>query len=129
MGDLTKNISQHELDCKCGDCDVTILPYDLVIKLWQQCCDYFANKHGVEKVTLIITSGARCYIYNREVGSSDNSQHPRARAIDGKIFVNGEQIPPREVYDYFNNRFPNKFGIGLYSSFTHLDTRPVKARW
>lgn len=132
MGDITQNISQHELDCKCGKCDVTIHSYEPVIQHWQDCCDHFANKYSVSKVVLEITSGARCFEYNRghDVGSNDNSQHPRCRAIDGKVFLpSGEQIPPAEIYNYFDNRFPRSNGVGLYSSFTHLDTRPKRARW
>lgn len=129
MGDLTKNISQSELDCKCGNCSVTILPYEPVIQHWQDCCDFFAKKNNVEKVTLIITSAARCYDYNRSVGSSDNSRHPRCNAIDGQIFVNGEQIDPELVFNYFDNRFKYSCGVGLYKTFTHFDNRPVRARW
>jgi uncharacterized protein YcbK (DUF882 family) len=137
MGDITKNISQYELDCKCGetDCNVTILSYEPVIQYWQDACDYFAKKYGVDKVKLIITSGGRCYTYNRlpinkgGAGSNDNSRHPRCNAIDGKIYINGNQIPPKDVYDYFDNRFKYSCGIGLYNTFTHLDTRTKRSRW
>lgn len=135
MGDLTKNISQHELKCNCGECDVMIQSHEPVIGLWQSACDYFAQKYGVDKVTLVITSAARCYEYNRipededGPGSNDESQHPRCSAIDGSIFVLDEQISPQEVYDYFDSLVPNSCGIGLYNSFTHADTRSVKKRW
>lgn len=134
MGDLTTNISQHELDCKCGKCDVTIQDHEPVIQCVQKCCDYFARKYGVDKVVLKITSAARCYEYNRipedqgGPGSSDGSQHPRCSAIDHKIFVNGRQIPPAEVADYYDRNYEDSCGIKAYNSFTHFDTRASKWR-
>lgn len=131
MGDLTKNISRHELVCQCLDCNVRIQDHEPIIQEWQGACDYFAKKWQVGKVRLEITSPARCYVHNRtdDVGSNDESQHPRCCAIDGKIFARGEQIPPKMVYDYFDNAYPDFGGVGLYDSFTHRDTRAIKVRW
>lgn len=126
---LTKNIWQHELDCKCGNCDVTILKDEPVINIVQDTCDHFAKEYSVKKVILDILSGARCYEYNRTVGSNDNSQHPRARAIDFKIFINGAQVPPNLVYNYLNKKYPDSLGLGIYTTFVHVDDRPSKARW
>ncbi len=110
---------------------MTILPYEPVIGIVQDVCDYFAEEYSVDKVTLIITSGARCYIYNRseDVGSNNNGQHPRACAIDFKIKINGVQVPPNLIYKYLDAKYPNELGLGLYNSFNHVDTRPIKARW
>ena len=126
MGDLTKNISRHELVCKCGDCNVTVLDNEPVIQIVQGACDHFADVCGVDKVLLIITSAARCYIYNRteEVGSNDNSQHPRACAIDFQIYANGVQVPTTVVDRYLRKKYPGIYGFGLYNSFNHADTRP-----
>ena len=131
MGDLTKNISRHELICKCGDCNVTILKEEPVINVVQDTCDHFAEEYETEKVTLIINRGASCYTYNRskEIGSNDNSQHPRACAIDFKIFVEKDQVAPSVVNKYLNEKYPNSLGLGLYTTFNHVDTRPQKARW
>lgn len=136
MGDLTKNISRHELECKCGECQVTILDYEPVIKIVQEACDYFAEKHNVDRVVCVLTSAARCYVYNRMpeeeggAGSNDNSQHPRANAIDFKLFLpDGMPIDPKLVYAYLDNKYPNSLGLGSYVTFTHVDTRPIKARW
>ena len=135
MGDYTKNISRHETKCNCGNCDVYIQPHEPILAIWQGACDHFADKYGVSKVQLEITSAARCYVYNRipiedgGPGSNDESQHPRCTAMDGKIFVNGKQIPPKEVYDYFDVRYPNSGGFSAYNTFTHGDGRQTKARW
>ena len=135
MGDLTLNISQHELDCKCGNCEVTIQQHEPVIACVQKCCDYFAMKYGVEKVTLNVNSAARCYEYNRKPvseggpGSNDHSQHPRCSAMDIEIWIGDKQVPPRKVANYFDRNYPDSCGIGFYNSFTHFDTRAEKARW
>lgn len=129
MGDLTKNISRHELACHCGcgldsmDCETVCVVQDL--------CDFFTIMKG-KKVTLIITSAARCFEYNRKPvseggpGSNDNSQHPRCRAMDIKIV----DVSPDEVYDYLIAKYPNKYGFGKYATFIHVDTRTNgPARW
>lgn len=135
MGDLTKNISRGELVCHCGDCSFSILDYEPIINVIQGCCDHFASAIGAGKVKLIITSPARCQAHNNNpvseggAGSNDKSQHLRARAMDIQLFSNGTQISPRSVYAYFDIRFPDSCGIGLYDSFTHFDMRADKARW
>jgi len=131
MGDLTKNISRHELKCKCGKCDVRIQDHEHVIQVVQFACDHFAEIYKVEKVRLAITSAARCYEYNRSssVNSNDESQHPRCNAMDIRIFTNGRMIDTVRVSDYLKSRYNFKFGIGHYDTFTHIDTRTKKSRW
>ena len=138
MGDITANISQYELDCTCGECNVTIDSREPVIQLVQDCGDRLRALHKATNLTIKITSAARCYSYNRlqptddhpeYPGSNDNSQHPRSRAIDFKIILDGIQVPPREVYEDLVQSLPTKCGIGLYRTFTHLDSRPWCARW
>lgn len=135
MGDLTKNISRHELKCKCGKCKVSIQDHEPVIKMVQSICDHYELIYKVPRVKLIITSAARCYEYNRipfalgGPGSTDESQHPRCGAIDFKIFVNDVQIPPREINELMDARWPDKYGMGQYKAFNHLDDRTIRARW
>ncbi len=135
MGDLTLNISRHELKCRCGECNVRIQDHEPIIQIVQDVCDSFARKYGVPKVSLYITSAARCYEYNRipidenGPGSNDESQHPRCRAMDIQLFINGAQVPPALIYKYLCAKYPHKYGFGLYNSFVHADDRPIKARW
>lgn len=126
MGNLTANISSHELLCKCGCCEFAIDHREPVVQIVQDACDYF-TKDG--KVTLEITSAARCNKHNRDEGSSDASRHTRADAMDIKIFVDGEQVPPGKVFKYLCDKYPTSYGIGAYLTFTHIDTRPWHARW
>ena len=119
MGDLTNNISRHELLCACG-CGLDSMDFE-TIEMVQDACDEF-------DCTVEITSAARCYEYNRsdEVGSNDRSQHPRCRGMDCKF--KGQN--PKDVHEYLCNRYPNRFGFGLYKTFNHIDSRTNgPARW
>ena len=124
MGDLSKNISRHEVACKCH-CGFDTLDIDTAM-IVQGACDYFAMKLDIPRVALIITSGCRCLGYNRTVGSTDGSQHPKGRALDIKIL----EVSPEDVYAYFTTTYPDRFGFGKYDTFTHVDTRTNgPARW
>jgi uncharacterized protein YcbK (DUF882 family) len=92
----------------------------------QDCCDHFADELGIDKVMLTINSAARCPAHNMAVGGSANSYHPQARAMD--IRITG--ISPHQVYGYLDTRYPDRYGVGLYNTFTHIDTRSSwRARW
>lgn len=124
MGDLTKNISRHELKCKCGKCDCQSMDFE-TINVVQDCCDYFSEVLGVDKVSVSINSAHRCEDHNRAVGGAKKSKHLQACAIDFKI----KGVSPKRQYLYLCSKYHDKFGIGMYSSFTHIDTRSDKARW
>lgn len=124
MGDISKNISRHEVACKCG-CGYDTIDAETV-SVVQDCCDHFADSLGVERVTLVINSGCRCDSHNNKVGGSKNSTHKKARAMDIKI----TPIQPEKVYEYLDKKYPGKYGIGKYETFTHIDTRSgAAARW
>jgi uncharacterized protein YcbK (DUF882 family) len=124
MGNLTKNISRHELACSCG-CGLDSMDWE-TIEVVQECCDHFARQRGADKVVLTITSAARCFEHNRKIWSTDASQHPRARAID--FVIHG--VSPADVFAYLVTKYPDRYGIGSATNFTHLDTRSgKKARW
>ena len=127
MGDLTKNISRHELRCKCGNCSVTIQDHEPIIQVIQGVCDRIATEYGIEKVRLDITSAARCREHNLAVRSNDESQHIRCNAMDIQIFVGDAQMPPDLVATYLPDGFVG--GVGVYNTFTHIDTRNKIARW
>ena len=74
---------------------------------------------------VIITSGYRTPEYNKKIGGAKNSQHTKGKAADIKV----SGIPAKEVQKYLKNKYPNKYGIGSYLNFTHIDVRAKKARW
>jgi uncharacterized protein YcbK (DUF882 family) len=92
----------------------------------QESADHFAAQLGIDKATVRINSAHRCFEYNRSIGSTDKSQHPLGRAIDYTI----DGVSPADLYDYLVTKYPDKYGIGSYDSFTHIDTRSNgPARW
>tara|TARA_R110000796_G_C14560052_1_gene434755 strand:- start:2818 stop:3198 length:381 start_codon:yes stop_codon:yes gene_type:complete len=122
MGDLTKNISRSEIECKCG-CGTDTIDSETV-KVVQGACDYFAKQLDVKKVHLVITSGIRCKEHNSKVGGSNKSQHIQGRAIDFVIVG----IEPSEIYHYLDKKYTGRYGAGDYETFTHLDTKTGNAR-
>jgi uncharacterized protein YcbK (DUF882 family) len=124
MGNLTKNISRHEVACKC-QCGLDSMDFETIMVV-QDTCDFFALKLGLPRVHVTINSGCRCEAHNAKIGGAENSQHPKCRAIDLKIL----EVSPADVYDYLVKRYPVQYGIGKYNSFTHIDTRTDgPARW
>jgi uncharacterized protein YcbK (DUF882 family) len=114
---LSKNFSRAEFKCKCGKCDYDTVDAELIVTL-QSLRDYF-------KLPVKITSGNRCPAHNSDVGGSKGSYHIRGRAADIQI----QNVSPSIVQDYLKGTYPNKFGIGSYALFTHIDTRTKTGRW
>lgn len=120
MGDLSKDFSRKEYECRCG-CGFNTVDVELV-KVMQDLRDYYDKK-------IIITSGNRCFAHNLNTpGATKDSLHQDGKAND--FIVDG--VPAFEVFKYLNDKYPAKYGIGLYScpfSRVHLDVRPYRARW
>ena len=72
-----------------------------------------------------INSGYRTHARNKAVGGAKYSQHQYGIAAD--IVVSG--IAPKDVADYAESLLPDTGGIGIYSTFTHIDVRKKKSRW
>ena len=141
MGDLTKNFSRHEFACKCG-CGFDTVDYELLTIL-QKLANDFSEKYNC-RIMIIISSGCRCREYNEKIQKkvnpnykpySSRSQHILGRAADFKVFKienNSKiQIPPKEIRNYLEENYKiNRYGLGLYKTFVHFDTRTNGgARW
>jgi uncharacterized protein YcbK (DUF882 family) len=113
---LSEHFKRSEFACKCG-CGFDTVDYELLVVLE----DVRGWACGITK----ILSGCRCNRHNETVGGSVDSQHKLSRAADIVIRTK----TPKEVYEYLDERYPNKYGIGSYETFTHIDTRTNKARW
>lgn len=124
MGDLTKNISRRELACHCG-CRFDSMDVE-TISVVQEVCDRFAAVLDVDRVILTVLSAARCSNHNLAVSGAENSQHPKARAMDIQI----DGVTPVKIYRYLDMTYPGRYGLGLYPTFVHIDTRSNgPARW
>ena len=78
--------------------------------------------------SVMINSGVRCETHNRNVGGASNSRHLDKHADAADIVV--AHVTPQDVQAYLLDKYLNKYGIGKYNSFTHIDVRPGgPARW
>jgi uncharacterized protein YcbK (DUF882 family) len=114
---LSKNFSRQEFKCKCGLCDYDTVDAELVTVLQS------LREHFDKPIT--ITSGNRCPLHNSTVGGSKSSYHIRGRAADIQV----KDMSPVIVQGYLKSIYIDKFGIGSYASFTHIDTRSNAGRW
>jgi uncharacterized protein YcbK (DUF882 family) len=73
---------------------------------------------------ITVTSGVRCKSHNSASGGSVFSKHLEGKAAD--VLLKG--VTPDRVYDYLVDRYPG-YGFGKYETFTHIDSRSLKARW
>ncbi|MCR4963273.1 MAG: DUF882 domain-containing protein [Firmicutes bacterium] len=111
---LSRDFQVKEFACKDGT-DKVLIDTDLAAGL-QKIREYFHKP-------VIINSAYRTAAHNKRVGGSANSQHLLGKAADIRI----EGVSPLLVAQYAE--YTGMGGIGLYGTFTHVDTRAGKARW
>jgi len=118
MGDLSRNFSRHEFNCRC--CGRAEINPNLV--------DALQELRDLAAATVRITSGYRCPELNRAVGGAKRSQHLLGNAAD--IVIDGRSVA--ETYELAEQvpAFRNG-GIGVYpeQGFVHVDVRDGRARW
>lgn len=133
MGDLSLHFSSSEFRCKCDypDCDATgkMMSGELVAVL-ELVRDHYTQLIG-KPCIIKINSGHRCQRHNHDVGGSPGSQHLSAKAADIRVIESDAWvlIEPTVVAAFLDRIFPDKYGIGNYDTFTHIDVRHEKARW
>lgn len=111
---LSANFKVREFACKDGS-DTILIDLELV-KILQNIRNYFGKP-------VKINSGYRTSKHNVKVGGSKNSYHVKGQAVD--IAING--VHPVLVALYAERL--NAGGIGVYKTFTHIDTREKRTRW
>lgn len=139
MGDLSGNLSRHEIACQCG-CGFDTMDIKTV-SLIQEYADFLKEKYDT-KVIVDIRGGNRCKEHNEFVQKkynpnyiqySSKSRHMVADSVDIKYFVmirgTKTQIDPKEVNEYFDKKYPDSLGLGIYHNRNHIDRRAEKARW
>ena len=139
MGDISKHFSASEFRCKCKSCQQKqgkpVINLTLVTVL-EMIHAYF-SENLQSKISITINSANRCESHNKAVGGEPESRHLVPAHGDAADIVvrylnerkEWQQIDPRLVYDLINDTFTQSFGCHAYSTFTHVDVRPVRARW
>lgn len=112
---LTKNINVSELKCKCGGTHDIKIDVDHINKIQE-----FMNTYGYNKV--IISSGYRCSIHDKNVGGSGSGQHTKGTATDLRFYKDDKTVSAKEVCCKAQD-FGFK-GIGYIDpNYVHLDSR------
>ncbi|ASV43374.1 hypothetical protein [Vibrio phage JSF12] len=121
-----RGFSRKEFACKCG-CGYSTVDAELLEVL-------VTLKEHFNGATVKIASGCRCEEHNKKVGGRprkpgerySGSKHLWGVAAD--IQVSG--VAPSKVADYLEKTYPNKYGIGRYDTFTHIDIESsAPRRW
>ncbi|MTB46033.1 D-Ala-D-Ala carboxypeptidase family metallohydrolase [Providencia sp. wls1950] len=116
MTKLSEHFNSTEFACKCG-CGASDVDAELVGVLEDMRANF--NK------SVYVVSGRRCAKHNKAVGGAEHSQHLLGTAGDIKV----KDVTPKAVADYLESKYPSKYGVGRYKTFTHIDVRKNKARW
>ena len=118
MGDISTNFSRYEFACSCG-CGFEAVDVELL--------EVLEDLRAHFNVAVTINSGCRCDNHNKSIGGAKNSMHTKGIAAD--VVVSGADA--QTVYNYLDTKYPDKYGIGLYSNpdRVHIDVRRSKARW
>lgn len=116
MVQLNEYFKRREFACRCG-CGFATVDAELLAALTD------LREHFGKPV--VITSGCRCADHNRRVGGAKASKHLYGIAADIKV----QGVASAEVASYLESRYPDRFGIGRYASWSHIDVRVGKARW
>ena len=113
---LSTNFTVKEFACNDGSDAILIAPR--LVMILQSVRSYF-NK------PVTINSAYRTPQYNKQVGGVTNSQHCYGTAAD--IAIKG--VTPTQVANYVRTLMPDWGGVGIYSTFTHVDVRETKSDW
>ena len=114
---LTAHFTVREFACRDGSDPVLIAP--ALPHILEAIRAHFGGR------PLLISSGYRTPAHNKTVGGSARSQHCLGTATDVRI----RGIPPAEVAAFARELMPDFGGVGVYSTFTHIDVRTVKTDW
>ena len=113
---VSTNFKVKEFACQDGS-DPVFIDSELV-EILQKIRSHFGK-------AVTITSAYRTPSHNQYVGGATFSQHQYGKAADIQI----AGISPKKIAAYAETLMPNKGGIGIYGTFTHIDVRETKSRW
>lgn len=130
MGDLSAHFGLWEFRCPDG-CGRT-RPVQELVTVLEYVRSHFGGVYGVVRIDVV--SGCRCPNRNKAVGGSPWSQHMYYRAADFHVMYKLSrdlwgQVDTAEVDAYLRSEYPGKYGIGVYTTWNHIDVRRKEARW
>ena len=113
---------RKDFACKCG-CGYDTVDYELMTVL-NSIREHFG-------VPLVITSGCRCEVHNKNEGGSKKSKHMYGTAADFRPTWNNPRFHEllTEIHEYLLIKYSDKYGIAIGDTFVHIDIRPNPARW
>lgn len=127
---LSKHFTVEEFDCHDGT-RVSSRDYNGLEYLCKAFLEPLRAKYG--QVT--IHSGFRTKAYNARIGGASNSMHiytqhdGNDQAADISCRKGGPKDWHRTLNAIRHRKRGGKGGLGLYSSFVHVDIRDYKADW
>ena len=117
MSEISRYFSRKEFACHCG-CGYDTVDAELLTVL--------EDIREVFGLPVRILSGARCNTHNATIDhSSISSRHLVAKAAD----ITVKSISHKSVQSYLLDKYPGKYGIGCYGTFTQIDVRTIPGRW
>lgn len=122
MGDISKNFSMWEFDCKDG----TLLPPEYHSNAFRLVKEVLQPMRASFGRAITVHSGYRTEEYNERVDGEPRSQHLVAKAADIDIDGVSEDDVQTFVRGYMLCRhlfYKHGGGVGWYESFTHVDIR------
>lgn len=115
-GDLSAHFNRSEFASGDGKANYDTVDAELLMVL-----ETIRDRFG----PVTITSGHRSPEHNAAVGGSENSLHLLGRAADFTV----REVPSWKIQEFIENTWPDRYGLGKYRTFTHIDTRRHRARW
>lgn len=112
---IRPNFQVKEFACHGGADSVRVCPD--TVEILQAIRNYFGKP-------VHVNSGYRTAAYNKKIGGASRSQHVVGTACDIKV----TDVPPSAVAAYIEKFYPVT-GLGLYSTFVHVDSRGYTSRW
>jgi uncharacterized protein YcbK (DUF882 family) len=127
---VSANFRVKEFACHDGADTVLVSPETVAIL--EEVRAYY-RRNGHPRATVVINSGYRTPSWNRRIGGALRSEHVIGRAVDFVVRDPGSGIvSPYKVYRDLNSGVilgrPHRGGLGLYRTFTHIDTG-TNRRW
>ena len=113
---VSANFRVREFACKDGSDPVFI--HTELAEILQKIRNHY-------KKAVIIVSGYRTPSYNKKCDGASFSQHLYGMAAD--VMISG--VSPEDVAQFVETILKDRGGIGIYSTFTHIDVRTKKSRW